>query len=108
MSKERILWKSEASDKLAKKANKKLADLCKDTIKELGCVEVYSKKTNQKIGEVKNKEEILPFWGSVDFTLSDPIPEYELSNNGIIVEIVYGTIFNSKKEEIKIVDKIFV
>lgn len=108
MSIERILYKSENSDKEAKKTNKRLADVCKNTIKEFGEIEVWSKKSNQKIGKITNKEEILPFWGSVDFTLEDPIPDYELSNNGLIEEIIYGKTFSSKNEELDIVDKIIV
>ena len=111
MSVERISWISKTSDKIAKKENKKIADICKNTIKELGEVEVYSKITNQKISFIKNKEEIASFWGSVDFSLEEPVNENETVKNGIIQEIVYEKILSSKtnkKEKIEIIDKIYI
>jgi hypothetical protein len=104
----RILYKSENSDKEAKKQNKKIADLCKNTIKEVGEVEIWSKKSNKKIGCIKNKETILPFWGSIDIEADDYLPDYELTDNGLIQEIVYGKSFNAKNEEIDVIDKVIV
>jgi len=104
----RILYKSENSDKEAKKQNKKIADLCKITIKELGEVEIWSKKSNKKIGCVKNKETILPFWGSIDIEADDYLPDYELTDNGLIQEIKYGKTYDTKGEEITVIDKLIV
>lgn len=108
MSVERILYLSKTNDKLGRKENKKLADICKETIKEFGQVEVWSKKSNQKISYFKNKEEIYPFWGNTDIALEEPVADSELTSNGVIQEVEYGSYVNSKNQEITIINKVVV
>lgn len=108
MSIERIIYKSETSDKAARNTNKKIAELCKAAIKENGFVEVWSKKNNNMISKIKNKEEIYAYWGSIEFSLDEPIPDSCTSKDGFVIEFVKGMTYNNKKEKVEIMDKILV
>lgn len=81
----RIYYKSEGNDAVAKKKNKIIAEAAKNTIKENGFVEVWSKKTNQLEAKIKNSETILPGWGGIDFELDDEIDPM-LAEKGCLVQ----------------------
>ena len=108
MSRLRILWLSETADNKAKRENKKIADTIKNTIKELGEVEVYSAITKEKIAVIKNKETIYNYWGSVDIELDDFVQDKDLKANGVIQEIVYGSTYDKKNRLVTCIEKIIV
>lgn len=94
-----VFYSSETNDSVAKKKNKKLAEAAKNTIKEYGFVEVFSSKTNRREGLIKDKENIIPYWGGVSFELDDEIDPSLCETRGIVKEIIIGKIPDSKHPE---------
>lgn len=114
MVRERIYYQDEKlneDSKAAKKEYKRIADLAKLTLKFNKKVEVYSEKEQQVVAIVKDQEEgITPGWCGIDFLLDDMIPDMYFERGGMIKEITYGTIIDSKHEnqEIEIVDQLVI
>lgn len=104
----RLIYQSEGSDIKAKKANKKLADIAKNTIKELGKIEIRSSISNERIGCIKNKETILPFWSCVDFEAEDFMPDNLLKENGKIQDIKYSYTIDKKGQEVPVIECLLV
>lgn len=94
-----VFYGSDTNDAVAKKKNKKIAEAAKNTIKEYGHVEVFSSKTNRIEGLIKDKENIIPYWGGVSFELDDEIDPSLCEVRGIVKEIVMGKIPDSKHPE---------
>ncbi len=105
-----IFYCSPTNDAEAKKKNKAIAEAAKATIKELGYIEVISSKTGQREIKISNEEGVVPYWGGVNFELDDEIDPSLCEKRGLVKEIVFGTIIDSKHEnqEIRGIDQIIM
>ena len=112
MEVERIWFtKNLQDDKKAKKEYKRIADLAKLTLKFNKKIEVFSIIQNQIVGYVKDSEEgIIPGWCGVDFIMDDYVPDFYFKKTGLVNDITFGTIIDSKHEnqEIEIVDQLII
>lgn len=106
----KLWYNSDGSDIVAKKKNKKIADLAKLTIKEMGYVEVWSSKTKQLEAKIKDPEKIEPYWSGIDFELYDEIDPTLCEKRGIVKEIIMGKMIDTKHEnqEIDAIDRIII
>lgn len=106
----KIWFDSGTKDIVAKKKNKAIADAAKNTIKELGYIEVYSSKTNMREMKISNEETVVPYWGGVDFELDDEIDSSLCERRGLVKEIVFGKIIDTKHEnqEINGIERIII
>lgn len=91
--KEKIYWSSEIEDtKKSKKECKEIAEGAKLVIKEIGQVEIISKKTNEPVGYVTNPDNIINGWCGIDFVFDDPIADYVVTQKPeLVFEKVEGS-----------------
>lgn len=105
------LWyNSEGSELIDKKKNKRIADIAKLTIKEMKYIDVWSSKTKQYEGKIKDPEKIIPYWSGVSFELFDDIDPSFCEKRGVIKEIIFGKIIDTKHEnqEVDAIDRIII
>lgn len=105
-----IFYGSKTNDAAAKKENKRIAEAAKLTIKEVGPIDVISSKTGGVVAIINNKDTIIPYWGGVNFELSDEIDSALCEKRGLVKEICYGTIPDKKdpKAEARGIEKIII
>lgn len=105
-----IFYGSKTNDAAAKKENKRIAEAAKLTIKEVGPIDVISSKTGGVVAIINNKDTIIPYWGGVNFELSDEIDSALCEKRGLVKEICYGAIPDKKdpKVEARGIEKIII
>ena len=112
MVRERIFYKKNIKDdKKAKKEYKRISELAKLTLKFDKKIEVFSEKENRVVAYIKDGEEgITPGWLGIEFLMDDFIPEFYFEKNGVVKDITYGIVIDSKHEnqEVEIVDQLII